>query len=529
MSKPDDNNPFRSGNTAALDLDQLEKEGADNWNPWNKQRNQERSPWASDDWGGGKSDWPEEFGGSGGGGGGGGNGGTAALDISDFDAEAFEKDQSSRRVNKDGNDWGDVEDFFGGGVGGGTAALDLSGFQSEEAQEDEVFQKKRAERTEDARDPHTHNDQRGRLTYEGGQGDPHKEDGQASRGSGRNRMGDARAKERVDEGRMEALADDGPLLPQERTMAIGLDEIRNQAPPPREGSGLRKAASDISEDELSRTEALDIEEIRKGISRGVPMPEPADLFPEESTVAINMPELGSTPPTTDFPAPTASNPAAFKTSMLDKAELEKHRLNEVASGAKLMILVPGNDPVPFDLRPGITNVGRERTNHLVLADPYCSRKHLRVKKYQGSFEARDIGSDNGTLLNGVAMRHNQDMVLGHGDELRIGSTTMRFILGRPGPEDYAPPRFDQSITASKPAIPRYTDQVDAIAGPPTSRVQVPPTGQRGGGMSMATIVILVALVLGILALVAAVLVFVVFSGTKESALLLPLLSGSAAV
>jgi hypothetical protein len=510
-----DNNPFRSGNTAAIDLDQVDKDAEDGWNPWNQRRNQEKNPWASDDWGGGGGgkDWPDEFGGKGG-----AKGGTAALDISEFEGGEGEPPPASRRANKKGNDWGDIEDFFGGGGGGGggTAALDLGGFQGddEESEPERVQRKKRAERTEDVRDPHTHNDQRGRLSYEGGQGDPTRERGETSRGKGRNQAPTRRPKEAVEESALEGDEDES-LMPHERTMAIGLDEIKGMQPPPPPGGGMRRASGSAPRESMARTEALDVEALRQGAR-----PVPADLFPDESTVGISL--SGGEAPTTDFARPDEARGNPSRTSMLDKAELERYRLNEAASGAKLLIFVPGNAPVPFDLRPGITNVGRERTNHLVLSDPYCSRKHLRFKKMQATFEARDTGSDNGTLLNGAPMTPNQDVPLQLGDELRIGSTTMRFLRGEPRPEDYAPPRFERSVTSSRPAVPQYTDQVMDPGGRNTGRIEAPMApATQGGGVPAAAIVVVMALIIGIvlLAVVALVYFFYAKSGGGGAAAL----------
>ncbi len=530
MSK-EDNNPFRSGNTSALDLDQLEKHGEENWNPWNKQRNKKDNPWESKDWSGGAEDWPEEFQGSKG-------GGTAALDISEFQKEAPDFDDSTAgnawgKSAKSSQGWGDFDDFFGGG--GGTAALDLAGFDVEEDPgEGNLRLKRRAERNEDVRNAHTHSDQKGSLTYEGGQGDPHTESGRSSRAGGRNQTDHPRrqAKE-FDIDDLEG-EDDEDLMPHESTMAIDIAQIKSAQAPPRDGSGLRKAAGSLPDVDkpMERTEALDIESIR---AQSIPVPEPADLFPEESTVAFSIPSPKSAS-TTDFPRPEApvssnkreriaSGGMASRTSMLDKSELEKYRFQEVASGGKFMIFVPGNAPVPFDLRPGVTNVGRERTNHLVLSDPYCSRKHLRIKKLSGKFQALDNGSDNGTLLNGQPMVANQDITLSHGDELCIGSTIMRMVIGTPSPSDQAPPRFQPRRTGSHPAMEPMTDHVmhssapNNTQGPYTQQVRAP---AEGGGLSTTALVLLVTIILGIIALIAVALVYVfVFQDQSGAAYLLP--------
>jgi pSer/pThr/pTyr-binding forkhead associated (FHA) protein len=68
-------------------------------------------------------------------------------------------------------------------------------------------------------------------------------------------------------------------------------------------------------------------------------------------------------------------------------------------------------------------LGREqRTADLVLDDPGVSRRHARVLPDQDGVVVEDLGSSNGTYVNG--QRISGPVELGAGDELQVGSTVV---------------------------------------------------------------------------------------------------------
>ena len=52
-----------------------------------------------------------------------------------------------------------------------------------------------------------------------------------------------------------------------------------------------------------------------------------------------------------------------------------------------------------------------------------SRRHAEVRPAGEGFAVADLGSMNGTTVNGVAVR---EQALADGDEIGVGSTTIRF-------------------------------------------------------------------------------------------------------
>jgi hypothetical protein len=66
-------------------------------------------------------------------------------------------------------------------------------------------------------------------------------------------------------------------------------------------------------------------------------------------------------------------------------------------------------------------IGRLPECGVVLSDPNVSRRHAEVRRAGDLVVVADLGSTNGTRVNGVPVREQQ---LAHGDEITVGSTTL---------------------------------------------------------------------------------------------------------
>ena len=69
-------------------------------------------------------------------------------------------------------------------------------------------------------------------------------------------------------------------------------------------------------------------------------------------------------------------------------------------------------------------IGRLAGCAVVVSDLNVSRKHAQVRRQGGVFVVSDLGSTNGTLVNGV--RIDGECVLQNGDVISVGATHMRF-------------------------------------------------------------------------------------------------------
>ena len=75
--------------------------------------------------------------------------------------------------------------------------------------------------------------------------------------------------------------------------------------------------------------------------------------------------------------------------------------------------------LPVD-RP--TLVGRSADSDLPLDDPFISDRHVRFDRVEGRLIVEDLGSTNGTLVNGITVVGRR--TLDRGDVIRVGQTIM---------------------------------------------------------------------------------------------------------
>ena len=96
-------------------------------------------------------------------------------------------------------------------------------------------------------------------------------------------------------------------------------------------------------------------------------------------------------------------------------------IHEGAGGQVGSLVLPDGRRV--QLGEDTTTVGRSADCTITLNDPRSSRLHAEIRATGDGFVVSDLGSMNGTLVNGVAVREH---VLHHGDKISVGATVMHF-------------------------------------------------------------------------------------------------------
>ena len=69
-------------------------------------------------------------------------------------------------------------------------------------------------------------------------------------------------------------------------------------------------------------------------------------------------------------------------------------------------------------------IGRQSTNDIPLPDRTVSKRHAVVGRVRGQAVVKDLGSRNGTFVNGQKL---EKAILASGDRLKVGSVTLRFF------------------------------------------------------------------------------------------------------
>ena len=94
-----------------------------------------------------------------------------------------------------------------------------------------------------------------------------------------------------------------------------------------------------------------------------------------------------------------------------------------AQRAYLLVSTRGSRPVQFDLGGALIGIGRASDNDVIVDDPMVSRHHCQLKLQHGAYSFTDLGSRNGSSVNG---QHVTEIALGPGDIIRIGDTEIEF-------------------------------------------------------------------------------------------------------
>src|SRR5262245_50565201 len=102
----------------------------------------------------------------------------------------------------------------------------------------------------------------------------------------------------------------------------------------------------------------------------------------------------------------------------------------------------GDENREVELNQDEISIGRSQDNVLPLNDKKSSRKHAKIEKLNGEYLVNDLGSGNGTKVNGKDVNTH---VLSKGDEIVIGLTTISVLaLDTPG-------RAPAAVAAPAPA------------------------------------------------------------------------------
>ena len=115
---------------------------------------------------------------------------------------------------------------------------------------------------------------------------------------------------------------------------------------------------------------------------------------------------------------------------VEAAQIEKvdgQVIDELGLGPIIAHLLPTGTPTPQDaieLKNSQTVFGREDAD-VVISDPTMCQRHFEIFKRDGEFFIRDLGSTNGTLVNGSKV---QLTALQGGDRIHAG---LSFFIFQP--------------------------------------------------------------------------------------------------
>ncbi|HEX8703345.1 MAG TPA: adenylate/guanylate cyclase domain-containing protein [Myxococcaceae bacterium] len=89
---------------------------------------------------------------------------------------------------------------------------------------------------------------------------------------------------------------------------------------------------------------------------------------------------------------------------------------------QIIINGPGYFDTPYDLPEGSTSLGRADENDIVLGGDLVSRKHAKLHVEGDSLRVEDLGSRNGSRVNGIPFQGSRALV--PGDTLTLGENSL---------------------------------------------------------------------------------------------------------
>ena len=116
--------------------------------------------------------------------------------------------------------------------------------------------------------------------------------------------------------------------------------------------------------------------------------------------------------------------AAIDIGAFDETE-QVDDVPELSEGTGMLVVVRGpNAGSRFLLDRDTTTIGRHPDSHIFLDDVTVSRRHAEVQRSEGGMAVSDLGSLNGTYVNGERCDERQ---LVSGDEVQVGRFKLLFV------------------------------------------------------------------------------------------------------
>jgi hypothetical protein len=135
--------------------------------------------------------------------------------------------------------------------------------------------------------------------------------------------------------------------------------------------------------------------------------------------------------------------------------------------ATLRIVVDGAEQ-RFPLEAAAVTLGRGLESDIRLKDIKASRRHCQIVKTPKGYQCVDLSSGNGTYVNGIQIKQQ---LLGSGDRITIGSTTVSFEDAVPAPAPKpAPARAAVSSKAPTEPVPMAAAPAAPSSRPGTVKV-----------------------------------------------------------
>ncbi len=99
------------------------------------------------------------------------------------------------------------------------------------------------------------------------------------------------------------------------------------------------------------------------------------------------------------------------------------QLIQMSLSADAELIIVGQNRRAYPLAKDVLGIGRQDTSDVSLSDPGVSRRHAEIRREGDEWVVVDLGSTNGTLVNGKRVKRHR---LVPGDRVVVGDTHLEF-------------------------------------------------------------------------------------------------------
>lgn len=126
--------------------------------------------------------------------------------------------------------------------------------------------------------------------------------------------------------------------------------------------------------------------------------------------------------------------------------------------AKLFWLQPDNSIVEFPLKAEQSLIGRSTRCDVCIKHPGISAEHAVIRQVAGVATVEDLGSTNGTRINGKRLAHMQ--TLRHGDQIGVGRERLMYFAELDSAANFLHPESMEPFAVPAPVRERVNTESD---------------------------------------------------------------------
>lgn len=233
----------------------------------------------------------------------------------------------------------------------------------------------------------------------------------------------------------------------------GTDILTNEGTVSRLHARIVVDSENVTIEDLGSSNGTKIGDRRPGPNVPTPAPHGTPLKFGNWRVRLEITGLGPVP-AAGAAEPTMAVPAEDRTQMETQPPPTPPAIAPPPppSGPKVAILIKIEGPAAdIPIYEGTMTIGRRAANTISLPqDAYISGRHADIVTDNTGTYLTDLGSTNGTTINGEKLTPNERQLLLDGDEIQIGQNTYRFSLLIPEEEAEEPAATEATSPQEEP-------------------------------------------------------------------------------